>query len=131
MTAGILIRCKGPCGNEVPSAELDSDGWCPICDIASKVSTHYEDYKRVYRKKQRYDARGIPNTLDKQLSHIVGRIASAAHRRLPVQGAIKMVNEITERARAEVDGHQRILTVRQALTKEPPRQREQQRIHRP
>lgn len=123
MTEKIVVLCKGACGQEVAAAELDSTGVCALCQIMVQVAGHYEEYRRLWAKRRRYLVKGLPAaSLEKQLGKVVGRIAAICHAKLPVSGAIKLVNEICERARAEVAGYDRILTVQQALKRGPKRE---------
>lgn len=122
MTEKIVVLCKGVCGKDVSSAEVDRDGVCGLCQIMGAIGPRYEEYKRLYAKHQRYAKKGLPQAgTDKQIQKVVGHIVTACHAKLPVQGAIRLVNEICEKARAEVEGYDRILTVQQALTKEKPK----------
>lgn len=119
MTQSVLVRCKGTCRSEVSSAEVDAEGVCSLCQIMWKVKDHFEEYKRLWAKRTRYARTGAPyQATEKQLGRVVGRIAGVCHTKLPTHGAIRLVNEICESARAEVEGYQRVLTVKQALLPE-------------
>jgi ribosomal protein L37E len=98
--SGILLSCRR-CGKQVYSSEV-REGLCLDCRVDTGLANPRDEHLRLWRKRQRYQARGAnADSISRQVARLEDRMAARIADLVPEEKvALEQLKRTLEKARS-------------------------------